>query len=69
MHLEEIYQSRQFSHLVKEFEIKYFNERSGVVLNPVQKQGQSMSRPGSEEDDIKKLLSMLGDNEELNKKD
>lgn len=57
------------SHLVKEFEIKYFNERSGVVLNPVQKPGQQQNRPGSEEDDIKKLLSMLGDNEELNRKD
>lgn len=38
-------------------------------MNPVQKQGQQVNRPGSEEDDIKKLLSMLGDNEELNKKD
>ncbi len=69
MHLEEIYQSRQLSHLVKEFEIKYFNERSKVTLNPVKKTGPLLDRPGTDEDDIKKLLNMLGDNEELNKKE
>ncbi len=42
--------------------MKYFNERSGVMLSPMKKTGNQQNKPSTDEDDIKKLLNMLGDN-------